>query len=54
MTFGASFVAEYFAGICRLLNSDQSVVVYLPANTPYIDNVKEELKDFPIEFVLRK
>ena len=51
---GASFAAAYFKRICTLLNEDQSVVVYLPANTMYVENIREELKDYPIEFILRK
>ena len=54
MFFGVSFAAAYFKKICCLLNKNQTVVVYLPANTMYVEQIKEELKEYPIEFVLRK
>lgn len=53
MFFGRSFAEEYFKRICELLNENQTVSVYLPANARLVESVQEELKDYPIVFIRR-
>ena len=54
MFLGWSFASAYFAKICQLLNDGQTVVVYVPSNATYVENVKKELEGNPIVFVKRK
>lgn len=54
MFLGGSFASGYLIQICKLLNEDQTVVAYVPANATYLEAIKNELEDYPIEFIERK
>ncbi len=50
---GISFAEEYFSDLCKKLQDDQTIIVYLPHFMGGIDYLREKLKGEKIEFKVR-
>lgn len=48
-----SFGEAYFLEVCKKLKHGQDVKAYLPANMIDVESLKESLKDYPIEIIVR-
>lgn len=48
-----SFGEAYFLEVCKNLKPGQDVKAYLPANMIDVETLKESLKGYPIEIIVR-